>query len=46
MRDGKRNYLRLIPYAWKLIDTRIKENNVFSNLRDLLNQNFKKKNEN
>ncbi len=43
IRDGKKNYLRLIPYAWKLIDIRIKENNVFSNLRDLLNQNLKKK---
>ena len=46
IRDGKKNYLKLIPYAWKLIDLRINENKLFHDLKKLLNQNFKKKNEN
>ena len=43
IRDGKKNYLKLIPYTWKLIDLRINENKVFHDLKKLLNQNFKKK---
>ena len=43
IRDGKRKYLKLIPYTWKLIDLRINENKVFQDLKDLLNRNFKKK---
>ena len=43
IRDGKKNYLKLIPYAWKLISTRIDENEVFKDLKNLLNQKFKKK---
>ena len=43
MRDHKKNYLKLIPHAWKLIGIRIKENEVFKDLKKLLNQNFKKK---
>ena len=39
----KKNYLKLIPYAWKLISTRIDENEVFKDLKNLLNQKFKKK---
>ena len=42
IRDGKIKYLKLIPYAWKLISIRINKNKVFKNLNDLLNQNFKK----
>ena len=42
VRDGKKSYLKLIPYAWELIDTRINENKIFLDLKDLLNQNFKK----
>ena len=42
-RDGKKNYLRLIPYAWTLIDMRINDNKLFLELKELLNQNFKKK---
>ena len=41
-RDGKKNYLKLIPHAWTLIDMRINKNIVFKDLRDLLKQNFKK----
>ena len=43
IRDGKKNYLRLIPYTWKLIDLRINENAIFHDLKDLLIQKFKKK---
>ena len=43
IRDGKKNYLKLIPYAWNLIDLRIRDNEIFDDLRNLLNQNFKKK---
>ena len=43
IRDGKKKYLRLIPYTWKLISMRIDENEAFKDLKNLLNQNFKKK---
>ena len=43
IRDGKKNYLKLIPYTWKLIGLRINENQVFFDLKNLLNQNFKRK---
>ena len=43
IRDGKKKYLKLIPYAWKLIGIRINENEVFNDLKNLLNQKFKKK---
>ena len=43
IRDGKKDYLRLIPHAWTLIGMRINENEIFQDLKDLLNQNFKKK---
>ena len=43
IRDGKKNYLKLIPYAWNLISIRIDENEIFKDLKNLLNQKFKKK---
>ncbi len=43
IRDGKKNYLKLIPYAWTLIGLRINENKIFQDLKNLLNKNFKKK---
>ena len=43
IRDGKNNYLKLIPYAWKLIGLRLNENELFDDLKNLLNQSFKKK---
>ena len=43
IRDGKKNYLKLIPYAWKLISMRIDENKEFVDLKNLLNQKFKKR---
>ena len=42
IRDRKRNYLKFIPYAWQLINMRIKKNKIFVDLKKLLNENFKK----
>ena len=41
-RDKKKDYLRLIPYAWDLISLRVNENEIFLDLKKLLNDNFKK----
>tara|TARA_B100000579_G_C22715410_1_gene796666 strand:- start:169 stop:1125 length:957 start_codon:yes stop_codon:yes gene_type:complete len=43
IRDGKKDYLKLIPYAWTLIGLRINQNKIFQDLKNLLNKNFKKK---
>ena len=43
IRDNKRDYLKLIPYAWKLIELRIYQNRIFDDLSILLKQFFKKK---
>ncbi len=43
VRDRKTKYLKLIPYTWKLINLRINKNKIFIELRNLLNQDFKKK---
>ena len=43
MRDKKKNYLKLIPYAWSLINNRINENEIFEDLKKLLNKSFKGK---
>ena len=43
MRDGKKSYLKLIPYTWQLIRMRINENVLFEDLKNLLKKNFKKK---
>ena len=42
VRDNKKKYLKLIPYAWELINYRIKEQNEFNNLMLLLKNNFPK----
>ncbi|MBD1135561.1 phosphotransferase [Pelagibacterales bacterium SAG-MED47] len=42
-RENKKNYLKFIPYTWRLINMRIKDNEKFKDLRILLSQNFKKK---
>ena len=41
-RDNKKKYLKLIPYAWKMIDYRSNKNKVFNNLIFLLKKNFHK----
>ena len=42
-RDKKKNYLKLIPYTWSLINLRINKNKIFIDLKKLLNQNFKER---
>ena len=42
VRDKKKKYLKLIPYAWDLIKLRSKNNDKFKDLNDLL-YNFTKK---
>jgi len=43
MRDKKKEYLKLIPYAWKLIELRIRNNRIFNDLKKILDLNFSKK---
>ena len=43
VRDKKKSYMKLIPYAWSLIALRINGNEVFQELKNLLNESFKKK---
>ena len=40
-RDKKKKYLKLIPYAWKLIDNRMKNNSNFNDLIIFLKENPK-----
>jgi N-acetylmuramate 1-kinase len=42
-RDNKSNYLKFLPYTWRLIELRLK-NPIFNNLRNLLNKAVPKKN--
>ncbi len=50
VRDKKNKYLKLIPYAWKLIEQRVKENPNFYDLKEVLKKYFlsgiRKKHEN
>ena len=43
VRDKKKKYLDLIPYAWKLIDLRMQGNKIFNELKSILDLNFSKK---
>ena len=43
VRDDKKSYLKLIPYAWKLIENRIDNNLIFGDLKNYLDANFSKK---
>jgi aminoglycoside/choline kinase family phosphotransferase len=43
IRDKKRKYLKLIPYTWKLIELRMDKNQIFNNLKNILDLNFSKK---
>ena len=43
VRDNKTKYLKLIPYSWKLVELRIKNNEIFHKLKSLLDLNFPKK---
>jgi len=42
-RDKKKMYLKLIPHAWKLIELRMQNNQIFNGLKRVLNINFPKK---
>ena len=42
VRDKKKRYLKLIPYTWKLIELRLKNNTIFNNLKKILDLNFSK----
>jgi N-acetylmuramate 1-kinase len=42
VRDKKNIYLKLIPYTWKLIELRIKNNKIFHDLKKILDFNFSK----
>ncbi len=41
-RDNKKKYKKMIPYAWKMINYRMKNNTKFKNLKSLLKNNFPK----
>jgi aminoglycoside/choline kinase family phosphotransferase len=41
-RDKKKKYLKLIPYAWKMIDNRMNKNKELYNLKLLLESSFPK----
>ena len=43
IRDKKLKYLKLIPYAWRLIELRIKKKPVFNDLKKILDNNFSNK---
>ena len=42
-RDKKKTYLKLIPHAWKLIELRTQNNQIFVDLKRVLDINFPKK---
>ena len=42
LRDNKKKYIKLIPYAWEMINHRMRENREFKNLKLILKKNFSK----
>ena len=42
-RDKKKMYLKLIPHAWKLIELRMQNNQIFNGLKRVLDINFPNK---
>ena len=42
LRDNKKKYVKFIPYAWEMINHRMKQNREFKNLKLMLKQNFSK----
>jgi aminoglycoside/choline kinase family phosphotransferase len=43
VRDKKKTYLKLIPHAWKLMELRMQNNQIFDGLKRLMDINFPKK---
>ncbi len=41
-RDNKKKYAKMIPYAWQMINYRMKKNREFVNLKLILKRNFPK----
>ena len=41
-RDNKKKYVKMIPYAWQMINYRMKKNREFANLKLILKLNFPK----
>ena len=42
LRDNKKKYTKMIPYAWEMINYRMKKNREFDNLKLILKRNFPK----
>ena len=42
IRDNKKKYIKMIPYAWEMINYRMKKNRQFVNLKLILKSNFPK----
>ncbi len=42
LRDNKKKYVKMIPYAWEMINYRMKKNGEFVNLKLILKRNFPK----
>ena len=42
VRDNKKKYIKMIPYAWEMINYRMKKNREFVNLKLILKSNFPK----
>ena len=42
VRDNKKKYIKMIPYAWEMINYRMKKNSEFVNLKLILKSNFPK----
>lgn len=42
-RDRKKKYMKMIPYAWKMIEQRISNNFLFKDLEIILNKYFSNK---
>ena len=42
LRDNKKKYVKMIPYAWEMINYRMKKNREFVNLKLILKSNFPK----
>ena len=43
VRDNKKKYLKMIPYTWYLIESRINNNKIFNSLKKCLDEYFTKK---
>jgi len=43
-RDKKKQYLKLIPYTWKLLESRLKDKKIFGEINAILNQFISSKN--